>query len=253
MTESIAGKVALITGASSGIGKACAEILAKANSHLVLVSRRLGRLDILAQELKRMYGIKVYTQELDVRDSKGVRDFVDSLPEDFQPIDILINSAGLALGTDLIVDANLDDWNIMIDTNLKGMLHVVRSVLPQMLKNQKGLIVNISSIAGHLVYPGGSVYCATKHAVSAITKAIKLECKGTPIRVTDVGPGLVETEFSIVRFKGDVDKAAQVYEDVEALRAEDIAEIVHFVATRPPHVMISDIVPTATKQTLLLH
>ncbi len=241
-------KTVLITGASSGIGRAAAEAFAKEGAKLILLARRIDRLEVLADELKAKYSTQSFIATLDVRDPEGITQVLHELPKMFRDIDILLNNAGLAAGLDKIQDANVDDWEAMIDTNVKGLLYVTRAILPLMLARNSGHIINISSISGHIVYSGGVVYCATKHAVRAISRGIKLDCKGTPIRVTDIGPGAAETEFSMVRFKGDGDRAKKVYEGYQAMEAHDIADAIIFAATRPLHVDIAEIVINATEQ-----
>lgn len=241
-------KIALITGATSGIGLACAEKLAQSGSNLIISGRRIDRLDALAKRLTLENGIRVHSVPLDVRNKLEVQNLISILPDNFQDIDILINNAGLAAGTDLVAEANTDDWDLMIDTNLKGLLYVTRAVLPQMIKRNSGYIINIASTAGHLVYPGGSVYCATKHAVRAVAKTLQLELMEYDIRVSSVDPGAVRTEFSEVRFKGNQEKADNVYKGYKPLGPEDVADAVHFCLTRPSHMMISEMVLLATAQ-----
>lgn len=237
MKNRIDGKIALITGASAGIGKAIATLFAQSGCNLVLTARRDKRLRSLKKELESTHEIKVQYGAFDIRERQACRDFLDSLHE---PIDILVNNAGLAKGVDAIFEANLEDWDTMIDTNVKGLLTMTRFITEQMKAQGKGHVINIGSIAGHESYPRGSVYCATKHAVKAITEATKKDLHGTGIRVSMVSPGLVETEFSNVRFHGDDEKADSVYQNMIPLNANDIAEIVHFTANRPAHVNIMD-------------
>jgi NADP-dependent 3-hydroxy acid dehydrogenase YdfG len=239
MQNRIKGKWALITGATAGIGKATAHEFAASGCNLVVNGRRKERLQDLKEQLEDHYNIEVLVACFDVSDRKACQQAVSSLST---PIDILINNAGLARGKDAIYDAELDDWDTMIDTNVKGLLTMTRLIAPQMKERNEGHIINIGSIAGHESYPGGSVYCSTKHAVKAFTEATKKDLHGTKVRVSMVSPGLVETEFSEVRFKGDKEKADEVYEDMKPLVARDIAEIVYFIANRPPHVNIMDTV-----------
>lgn len=239
MKNRLKGKWALITGASAGIGRAIADEFAKSGCNLAINARRVDRLQELRQELESDFDISVEYGAFDIRDREACRSFVDNLSE---PIDILINNAGLAKGVDAVYEADFDDWDVMIDTNIKGVLTMTRLVTAQMKERNNGHVVNIGSIAGHTAYAGGSVYCATKHAVKAITEATKKDLHGTPIRVSMVSPGLVETEFSNVRFYGDDEKADTVYEGIEPLTARDIAETVHFIANRPSHVNIMDTV-----------
>lgn len=231
------GKQVLITGATSGIGRACARHFARAGCKLVLTGRREQRLAELKEELAADFNIEGLTFSFDVRDRSACKDVVKNLPG---PVDILINNAGLAVGKEPIDEGVFEDWDRMIDTNIKGLLTMTRLIAPSMRERNKGHIINIGSVAGHEAYPGGAVYCATKHGVDAITKATKKDLHGTNIRVSAVSPGLVETEFSTVRFKGDTDSANNVYEGIEPLTATDIAEIVVFVANRPDHVNILD-------------
>ncbi|PPS43466.1 SDR family oxidoreductase [Chroococcidiopsis sp. TS-821] len=244
---SIQDQIVLITGASSGIGAACAKVFAQGKAKLILVARRLERLEELAQELKQ-YGTQVYCLQLDVCDRTSVESALRSLPEPWQGVDILINNAGLSRGLDKFYEADIQDWEEMIDTNIKGLLYISRLLAPKMVERGRGHIVNIGSIAGHQTYPGGNVYCATKAAVKALSEGMKMDLLGTPVRVTSVDPGMVETEFSQVRFHGDVERANKVYQGMTPLTAEDIAEIVYFCTTRPPHVNISELIVLATDQ-----
>jgi NADP-dependent 3-hydroxy acid dehydrogenase YdfG len=238
--------VTLITGATSGIGLACAHKFAQNNHDLILTGRRKERLEKLADELRKKHKIHVLTADFDIRVRKEVSDFVKSIPEDWQ-VEILINNAGLAAGLAPLQDGSIDDWEQMIDTNVKGLLYISRAITPKMIKQGKGHVINIGSIAGKEVYPQGNVYCATKHAVDALTKGMRIDLLPYGIKVTQIAPGLVETEFSMVRFKGDKDVAKKVYKGFEPLRGEDIAEVAHYVTTLPPHVNINDllIMPTA--------
>jgi len=242
------GKIALITGASSGIGKACAFALAAEGANLILTARRTDRLQQIARQLEEKFKISVLTEKVDVRIKDHVFKMIDELPENWQDIEILINNAGLARGIEKIPEANVDNWEAMIDTNVKGLLYVSRAVVPGMVKRRSGHIVNIGSIAGHEVYRGGNVYCATKHAVDAITKGLRIDLVDTPIRVSTVDPGLVETEFSIIRFDGDKEKAKSVYKGMRPLTGEDIADIITFIVTRPPHVQIAEAIVFPSNQ-----
>lgn len=226
-----------ITGATAGIGKAAAGQFAEAGANLIITGRREERLQSLAAQLIETYKIEVHTAAFDVSNLQACRDFVDALPAE---IDILVNNAGFAKGIDPVFSANIDDWSAMIDTNIKGVLYLTRLISPQMKKRNSGHIINIGSISGHETYKGGAVYCATKHAVKAITEATKKDLLGTRVRVSMISPGLVETEFSEVRFSGDTDKASSVYKGLDPLVAGDIAEIILFIANRPPHVNIMD-------------
>lgn len=228
-----------ITGATAGIGKATAHIFAKSGSNLIINGRRKDRLRTLHDQLESDYNIKVQTACFDIRDREVCQSFISNLSH---RVDILVNNAGLARGKDAVYDAQLEDWDTMIDTNIKGLLTMTRLIAPRMKERNSGHIINISSLAGHESYPGGSVYCSTKHAVKAFTEATKKDLHGTKVRVSMVSPGLVETEFSKVRFKGDEEEAEEVYQHMEPLVAQDIAEIIHFVANRPAHVNIMDTV-----------
>lgn len=241
-------KIAFITGATAGIGEACAKKLAKIGFDLIISGRRKEKLEKLKQELIANYQQKVFSIELDVRNQKEVESKINSLPEEWNKIDLLLNNAGLAVGVTPVQEGIIDDWERMIDTNLKGLLYVTRAIIPLMIERKKGQIINITSIAGKEVYPGGNVYCATKHAVDAITKGMRIDLLPHNIKVCSLAPGMVDTEFSLVRFKGDSEKAEQVYNGFTPLYAEDIAETVEFIATRPAHVNINDILIMATDQ-----
>ncbi len=243
------GRIVFITGASSGIGAACAEAFARIEARLLLCARRQDRLEQLAEHLRRTYGADVYVFALDVRDAAAVQQAIDSLPENWQAIEVLVNNAGLARALDPVYANQIEDIDLMVDTNVKGLLYVTRAVVPGMLARGRGHVINIGSTAGHEVYPGGTVYCATKHAVGAITRGLKLDLHGTPIRVSTVDPGLVgETEFSLVRFGGDAERAARVYEGTRPLTPADVAEAVVWCATRPPHVNVAEIILMPTDQ-----
>lgn len=244
---SLKNKIVLITGASSGIGEACAKILAADGAHLILTARRLQRLIKLAEELEDQHQTTCLTHQLDVSDHAAVQSFVKSLPANWQPIDILINNAGLALGTDPLQIGNSDNWDKMIDTNIKGLLYVSRNILPGMLERGRGHVVNIGSIAGQDCYANGNVYSATKHAVRAISKSMRLDLSGSPVRVSEIAPGAVETEFSVVRWR-DQEKADAFYQDFNPLLASDIADAVHYCLTRPQHVDISEMTIMPTDQ-----
>jgi len=239
-------KTALITGATSGIGKSTAYEFAKHGMSLILCGRRQDRLDTLKKELGTT--VNVHTLCFDVRDKEQVFRSIDSLPEEFNTIDILINNAGNAHGLDPIQTGSLDDWDAMVDINVKGLLYVSKAIIPKMIAQKSGHIINIGSIAGKEVYPNGNVYCGSKHAVDAINKGMLLDLNQHGIRVGAVHPGLVETEFSNIRFKGDDDRADQVYKGFDPLTPEDIADIIAFVVTRPYHVNISDLVVLPTAQ-----
>lgn len=239
-------KTALVTGATSGIGKATAQILAKNNYKIILCGRREDRLNDLEKELSEF--TEVHTLCFDVRDKKAVFDSINSIPEAFSTIDVLINNAGNAHGLDPIQNGDLDDWDAMIDINVKGLLYVSKAIIPQMIERKSGHIINIGSIAGKEVYPNGNVYCASKHAVDALSQAMRMDLNPYGIRVGAIHPGAVETEFSEVRFKGDTEKAANVYKGFEPLHPEDIADIIHFVVSRPYHVNIADLLVLPTAQ-----
>ncbi|MFC0320998.1 MULTISPECIES: SDR family oxidoreductase [Olivibacter] len=248
-------KTVFITGASSGIGFACAEIFAREKYNLLLASRRVDRLHAMATDLQNKYGVQIHAIGLDVRDKNLVQKVWDELPENWKVIDVLINNAGLSQGLEPIQEGNTDDWDRMIDTNLKGLLYVTRAVAPAMQERKTGHIINIGSIAGKEVYPNGNVYCSTKHAVDALTKAMRIDLLPYNIKVTSVDPGAVETEFSVVRFKGDRERAKKVYEGFTPLSAEDVAEAIWFAASRPPHVNVNDLLlmPTAQATGTLFH
>ncbi|WP_411029165.1 SDR family NAD(P)-dependent oxidoreductase [Spongiimicrobium sp. 3-5] len=246
MENSKQNKTALITGATSGIGMATARHFANNNIALVLCGRRQDRLDELAKELGAYTA--VHTLNFDVSDKNAVASALGSLPKSFSNIDILINNAGNAHGFDPIEEGNLEDWDAMLDINVKGLLYVSKSILPIMIKNKSGHIINIGSTAGKEVYPKGNVYCASKFAVDAINQGMRMDLHKHGVKVGAVNPGLVETEFSKVRFKGDTNRAADVYKGLEALRPEDIADIIHFVVSRPYHVNIADLVVMPTAQ-----
>ena len=244
---------ALITGATSGIGKATAEIFAKNNIRLILCGRRKNRLEEIQKQLKDY--TEITTLNFDVKNREQVQEAIASLPEKFHHVDILINNAGNAHGLSSIQNGNIDDWDAMIDINVKGLLYVTKAIVPQMIERNNGFIVNIGSIAGKEVYPNGNVYCASKHAVNALNKSMRIDLNKHNIRVSGIHPGAVETEFSDVRFKGDKEKAKNVYKGYSALQAEDIADIIHFVVTRPYHVNIEDLVvyPTAQASATILN
>lgn len=238
----------LITGATSGFGKAIAFKFAERGWNIIITGRRDDRLRIIEDEIKSNYGVKVISLAFDVRKRKDVELAISDLPHDFKSIDILVNNAGLASGLSLIQDGDIDDWEKMIDTNVKGLLYVSRAIMPLMIQQKKGHVINISSTAGKDVYLRGNVYCASKFAVDALSKAMRMDMLEHGIKVTNIAPGAAETEFSKVRFKGDSERAKKVYEGYQPLTADDIADIVYFAATRPPHVAINDIVVTPTAQ-----
>ena len=246
-------QTAFITGATSGIGKATAEIFAKNNIRLVLCGRRAERLETLKNELGKL--TEVTTLQFDVSKRTEVETAINSLPENFKQIDILINNAGNAHGLSTIQDGNIDDWDAMLDINVKGLLYVSKAIIPNMTERNSGFIVNIGSIAAKDVYPNGNVYCASKHAVNALNKAMRIDLNKHNIRVSAIHPGAVETEFSDIRFKGDTEKAKSIYAGYKALQAEDIADIIYFAISRPYHVNIEDLVvyPTAQATATILN
>lgn len=239
-------QTAFITGATSGIGKATAELFAKHNFRLILCGRRAERLQKLQNKLATL--TDVTTLQFDVSDRNAVFNAINSLPKEYSTIDILINNAGNAHGLSTIQDGDPDDWDAMLDINVKGLLYVSKAIIPKMTEQNLGFIVNIGSIAGKEVYPNGNVYCASKHAVNALNKAMRIDLNQYNIRVSAIHPGAVETEFSDVRFKGDVEKAKSVYAGYKALQAIDIADIIYFVVTRPYHVNIEDLIVYPTAQ-----
>ena len=243
----MSNNIAFITGASSGIGKACATLLAKNNYNLILPGRRQNLLSELKVNLESSYSIQCIAIKLDVRNRKEVESTIQNLPNEWQKINVLINNAGLAMGLSTIDKGNVDHWETMIDTNIKGLLYVTKNIIPLMLANNSGHIVNVGSIAGKEVYANGNVYCATKHAVDALNRSMRLDLSPYPIKVSAIHPGAVETEFSIVRFEGDKNRAKVVYEGFENLVADDVAEAVWFMLNRPQHVNINEmtIMPTA--------
>jgi NADP-dependent 3-hydroxy acid dehydrogenase YdfG len=239
-------RIALITGATSGIGEATARLLSKNNFDLILCGRRVDRLEALQEELSVQ--AKITTLSFDVRDQRDVTSAIQSLPAPWRAIDVLINNAGNAHGLDPIQTGNVADWDAMIDINVKGLLYVSKEVIPWMTERQQGHIINLGSIAGKEVYPNGNVYCASKFAVDALTKGMRMDLNPFNIKVTSINPGLVETEFSLVRFKGDNQKAAQVYKGIEPLKGDDIADIMLYVLSVPSHVVLADITVFPTAQ-----
>lgn len=241
-------KTALITGASAGFGKATAEILAANGWNLIICGRRKVRLDVLERQLKEKYKVDVLSLSFDIRNNEEVKKAIATLTDQWKEIDLLVNNAGLASGFASIQEGNTDDWELMIDTNVKGLLYMTRCIAPMMIARKQGHIINIGSVAGKEVAALGNVYCATKHAVDALTKAMRIELLSHNIKVTQIAPGMAETEFSIVRFKGDDERAKNVYKGIEPLHAEDIAETIWWIVSRPPHVNINDIVIMPTAQ-----
>lgn len=244
----LSNKTVFITGASAGIGKACAAAFAKSGANLLLAARRINKLNELANSLSKEYKVKIKSVEMDVRNNDEVTEALSSLDNEWKNIDILINNAGLARGFDKIYEGKLTDWEEMIDTNIKGLLFVTRQVLPGMVERKSGHIINIGSVAGHETYPSGNVYAATKFAVNALTKSIRMDVLDKNIKVSTVDPGLVETEFSIVRFSGDETKAKNVYNGIVPLNGDDIADAVFYCATRPTHVNINEVILTPIAQ-----
>lgn len=242
------GKITFITGASAGIGRACAEVFAREKSYLILAARRIERVKSLANKLEKNYRIKIKCIKLDVRDYEQVEKTIKSLESNWKKIDILINNAGLSRGLDKIHEGKKEDWDEMIDTNIKGLVYVTRHVLPLMVKRKKGHIINIGSTAGHDVYPAGNVYAATKFAVKALSQSTRYDVLDKGIKVTSVDPGMVETEFSIVRFRGDIERAKKVYTGIKPLSPKDVAETVLFCATRPQNVNINQVILTPLYQ-----
>ncbi len=240
-------KTVLITGATSGIGMACAYKFAGNGYHIIITGRRCEKLNAVAGDLKKKYDVPVKALCFDIRNKDEVFAAIDKIKAGNIEIDVLINNAGLAVGLNKIQNGEIDDWERMIDTNIKGLLYVSRAVLPMMTERKSGHVINVGSIAGREVYPNGNVYCATKYAVDALTKAMRIDTVESGIKVTQIAPGAVETEFSVVRFKGDEEKAKSVYKGYEPLHPEDIAEVCHYVTTLPPHVNLNDllIMPTA--------
>jgi hypothetical protein len=245
-------KTILVTGATAGFGKATAIRFAKEGYNVIITGRRKERLDDLEKDLRDL-GAEVLSLNFDVRKRYEVEDTIADMPEKWRDIDILVNNAGLAVGLEHIDIGNIDDWDRMIDTNVKGLLYVTRAVAPLMTARKKGHIFNISSIAGKEVYENGSVYCASKHAVDALSRAMRIDLLKHNIKVTNIAPGMAETEFSLVRFKGDKERAANVYKGIDALKGDDIAEVIYYCATLPEHVCINDLVITPTAQAGVNH
>jgi serine 3-dehydrogenase len=241
-------QIVLITGASSGIGAAMARIFAQAGAKLILAARRQERLEQLADELSKEFANPTHILPLDVSDRTAVESAISSLPAEWSSIDIVINNAGLSRGLDKLYEGSFSDWEEMIDTNIKGLLYFTRAIVPGMVSRGRGHVVNLGSIAGHQTYPNGNVYCATKAAVRVISEGLKQDLLGTPVRVTSVDPGLVETEFSQVRFHGDTERAKKAYQGLTPLTPNDVADVVFFCVTRPPHVNISEVLLMPTDQ-----
>lgn len=251
--QNLTGKTVFISGASSGIGAACAKQFAAQGARLIICARRFERLQLLANDLMEQYQTEIYPVQLDVTDSHAVQTAIEQFPLAWRSIDILLNNAGLALGRVKFSEGNLADWETMLDTNVKGILAVTRSIVPGMIARKAGHVINIGSIAGHQVYPDGAVYCASKHAVKAITEGLRMDLLGSGVRVSTIDPGLVETEFSIVRFAGDTERAKQVYSGLTPLSADDVADAIIYCASRPAHVNIAEILLLPTAQASAIH
>ena len=246
--DSLKGKIVFITGASSGIGKSCAYAFACKGANLVISARRLEVIEKVAEEIRQKFGVKVFSFPLDVRNREKVEEAVNALPDEWKSVDILINNAGLAKGFNKFYEDDPNSWDEMIDTNVKGLLFVTHAVLPGMMERKIGHIINIGSIAGHEAYPKGAVYCASKHAVDAITRSLRMDTIDKNILVSTIDAGLVETNFSVIRFGGDEDKAKNVYKGLTPLTGDDVADAVIYCASRPPHVNIAEITLLAARQ-----
>jgi 3-hydroxy acid dehydrogenase/malonic semialdehyde reductase len=248
MSLSLKDKLVFVTGASAGIGAATAMEFARHGARLLLCARRIEKLQAMDAELRDAGAPDVYSFQLDVRDRAAVKAAIESLPAPWQPIDILVNNAGLSRGLTKMYDDDIDNWDEMIDTNVKGLLYVTRAVVPGMVARNHGHIINLGSIAGHAAYPNGGVYCATKAAEAFLTDGLRIDLNGTAVRVTTIDPGMVETEFSQVRFRGDKERAAKTYANIDPLQPEDIADAILYAATRPAHVTIQTILLCPTAQ-----
>ncbi|MDF2499597.1 MAG: Serine 3-dehydrogenase [Anaerosporomusa subterranea] len=247
--QTVKNKIVFISGASSGIGKACAESFAQAGAKIILCARNTKKIQEIANALEAQYQTEVLAIPLDVQEKHAVANAIDSLPAEWQAIDILVNNAGLSLGLEKLQQGDIADWDAMIDTNIKGLLYLTRKIVPQMIENKlNGHVINIGSIAGIHAYPGGAVYCATKSAVKVLSDGLRMDVVDTPIRVTNIQPGMVETNFSVIRFHGDQQKAAAVYDGIQPLTAEDIADIVLYAASAPAHVQICEVTVTPVHQ-----
>jgi 3-hydroxy acid dehydrogenase / malonic semialdehyde reductase len=245
---SLNGKIVFVTGASAGIGAATALAFAAEGAKLLLAARRAGRLSEVASRAMELGAPSVHSIDLDVRDHRAVQNAIDGLPPEWSEIDILVNNAGLSRGLDKVYMGKIEDWDEMIDTNIKGLLYITRSVVPGMVVRGRGHIINLGSTAGELAYPNGAVYCGTKAAERLINDGLRQDVLGTPIRVTSVDPGMVETDFSLVRFRGDIERAAKVYKGVKPLTPEDVAEVIVWAAARPAHVNIARVLMTTVHQ-----
>jgi NADP-dependent 3-hydroxy acid dehydrogenase YdfG len=240
--KKLLNKIVLITGATSGIGKAAAYLFAEEGADVIISGRRKERLDEISKELTEKYGVKIHTLKLDVRNYTEVEKAINDLSDEWKHIDILINNAGLSRGLNKIQDGDLDDWEEMIDTNVKGLLYVSKCVIPLMINNNSGHVINIGSLAGHEVYPAGNVYCATKYAVDALTKGMRMDLNGTGVKVTTIDPGLAETEFSNVRFRGDDERADAVYNGMTPLTPEEVAEGILFAVTCSDNMVVAEMI-----------
>jgi len=240
--------ITLITGATAGIGLACARRFAKEGHDLIITGRRKERLEEISSDLKQKYGVTILSLSFDIQIQKEVQDAIESLPPEWKNIEILVNNAGLAVGLNTVQEGIIDDWERMIDTNIKGLLYISRMVTPLMIEQGHGHVINIGSIAGKEIYPNGNVYCATKHAVDALSKTMRIDLVKHGIRVSQIAPGAVETEFSKVRFKGDTERAKSVYMGYVPLHPDDVAEVTYYVTTMPEHVNINDLVVMPTAQ-----
>lgn len=242
------GKIVFITGASSGIGEGCARKFASEGANLLLNARNVAKLEELKKELETTYGVRVHLLPFDVRDRKVAAQALEALPAEWKNIDVLINNAGLVIGVDKEFEGSLDEWDIMIDTNIRALLSMTRMVVPGMVERGRGHIINIGSIAGDAAYPGGSVYCATKAAVKALSDGLRIDLVDTPLRVTNIKPGMVETNFSVVRYRGDKGAADAFYKGIRPLTGEDIAETVYYAASAPEHIQIAEVLLMPTNQ-----
>ncbi|WP_455590715.1 SDR family NAD(P)-dependent oxidoreductase [Bacteroides sp.] len=242
------GKIVFITGASSGIGEGCARKFASEGANLLLNARNVAKLEELKKELETQYGVRVHLLPFDVRDRKLAAQALEALPAEWKNIDVLINNAGLVIGVDKEFEGNLDEWDIMIDTNIRALLSMTRMVVPGMVERGRGHIINIGSIAGDAAYPGGSVYCATKAAVKALSDGLRIDLVDTPLRVTNIKPGMVETNFSVVRYRGDKGAADAFYKGIRPLTGDDIAETVYYAASAPEHIQIAEVLLMPTNQ-----
>ena len=248
MSHSMKGKIVFVTGASSGIGAATAMEFARLGAKLMLCARRLEKLQAMEAELRDAGAADLLLLEIDVRDREAVKRVLGELPEAWRSIDVLVNNAGLSRGLNKLYEDDIENWEEMIDTNVKGLLYVTRAIVPGMVERNQGHVINLGSIAGHMAYANGGVYCATKAAERFISDGLRIDVNGTAVRVTSIDPGMVETDFSKVRFRGDAERAAKTYQNVDPLQAEDVADAIVWAATRPPHVSIQSVVLTPTAQ-----